>query len=71
VNTGLGPRHNHPNRGLDVYKLLGMGGRLVDENRQPTVTAQNADDPRVQQFRARKFRYENPQTQEVFQSLGQ
>jgi hypothetical protein len=23
-----------------------------------------------QQFRARKFRYQNPQTQEVFQNLG-
>jgi hypothetical protein len=24
----------------------------------------------VQQFRARKFRYQNPQTQEAFQNLG-
>jgi hypothetical protein len=50
-------------RGLDVYLLLGRHGRLT-----PPVTDPSA--PGVQQFRARKFRYQNPQTQEVFQNLG-
>jgi hypothetical protein len=51
------------NRGLDVYLLLGRHGRLT-----PPVT--DPDAPGVQQYRARKFRYQNPQTQEVFQNLG-
>jgi hypothetical protein len=58
-------------RGLDVYLLLGQHGRLVDEAGVPAVTAGDTDEsPGVQQFRARKFRYQNPQTQEVFQNLG-
>jgi hypothetical protein len=51
------------NRGLDVYMLVGRHGRLT-----PPVTDPNA--PGVQHYRARKFRYQNPQTQEVFQNLG-
>jgi hypothetical protein len=58
------------NRGLDVYLLLGQHGRLVDESGNPTVTAANANEPSVQQYRARKFRYQNPQTQDTFQALG-
>lgn len=50
-------------RGFDSYLLLGQNGRLV-----PTVTDPSA--PGVQQFRARKFRYMNPQTQEAFQGVG-
>jgi hypothetical protein len=58
-------------RGLDVYLLLGQHGRLVDEPGVPAVTAGETDEtPGVQQYRARKFRYQNPQTQEVFQNLG-
>jgi hypothetical protein len=58
-------------RGLDVYLLLGQHGRLVEEPGIPAVTAGETDaTPGVQQYRARKFRYQNPQTQEVFQNLG-
>ncbi|MDQ3670781.1 MAG: hypothetical protein M3377_10960 [Actinomycetota bacterium] len=56
-------------RGFDVYMLLGMHGRLVDDEGNPTVTAQNANRPNVQQFKARKFRYQNPQTQDTFQTV--
>ncbi|MDQ3991766.1 MAG: hypothetical protein M3245_05600 [Actinomycetota bacterium] len=58
------------NRGLDVYLLLGRNGRLVDDEGNPTVTADNAGARNVKQYRARKFRYTNPQTQEVQQNLG-
>ncbi|MDP8955622.1 MAG: hypothetical protein M3N24_01485 [Actinomycetota bacterium] len=58
-------------RGFDVYLLLGMNGRLVDEEGNPTVTSvEQQDDPNVQQFRGRKVRYTNPQTQDTFQALG-
>jgi hypothetical protein len=57
-------------RGLDVYKLLGQHGRLVDEAGNPTVTATNANEPQTQHYKARKFRYTNPQTQDTFQALG-
>lgn len=50
-------------RGLDVYLLLGRNDRLT-----PVVTDPNESG--VQQFRARHFRYQNPQTQEVFQNLA-
>jgi hypothetical protein len=52
-----------PPRGLDVYKILLPDG-------QQTPEAGDAPDPNDRQFRARKFRYQNPQTQEVFQNLG-
>jgi hypothetical protein len=59
------------NRGLDVYLLLGQRGRLVDETGAPAVTAGETErTPGVQQYRARKFRYQNPQTQDTFQALG-
>lgn len=51
------------NRGLDVYMLVGRHGRLSPEVTDPTASG-------AQQYRARKFRYQNPQTQEVFQNLG-
>ncbi len=58
-------------RGLDVYRLLGEHGRLVGESGAPTVTAgENDQTPGVQQYRARKSRYQNPQTQEASQNLG-
>jgi hypothetical protein len=57
-------------RGFDVYKLLGTHGRLVDDEGNPTVTAENASTPQAQQYRARKFRYQNPQTQDTFMALG-
>lgn len=59
------------NRGLDVYMLVGLNGRLVDrETGLPTVTAQNANRPQVQQFRGRKVRYMNPQTQDTFHNTS-
>ena len=59
------------NRGLDVYKLIGVRGQLVDRNGNPTVTSPTQQkQANVQQFRARKFRYTNPQTQDTFQALG-
>jgi hypothetical protein len=57
-------------RGLDVYKLLGVQGRLADEEGNPTVTAANVDDRNVQHFRGRKVRYMNPQTQDTFQDTS-
>jgi hypothetical protein len=58
-------------RGLDVYLLLGQHGRLVDEPGVPAVTAGETEEtPGVQQYRARKFHHQNPQTQEEFQNLG-
>ncbi len=70
VSSGLPSGGRPGNRGLDIYLLLGRQGRLVDDEGNPAVTATNVDDPSVQQYRARKFRYQNPQTQEVFQNLG-
>ena len=58
-------------RGFDVFHLLGQDGRLVDRNGQPAVTpGENERSPGVQQFGSRKFRYMNPQTQEVSQGQG-
>ena len=60
------------NRGLDVYMLVGENGRLVDRNTgMPTVTtAQEANRPNVQQFKGRKVRYMNPQTQDTFHNVS-
>jgi hypothetical protein len=59
------------NRGLDIYLLLGRNGRLVDrQTGLPEVTAQNAGHPSVQQFKGRKIRYMNPQTQDTFQNTS-
>jgi hypothetical protein len=72
ASSGLpSPPARPGNRGLDVYLLLGQHGRLVDESGAPAVGPGETDaTPGVQQYRARKFRYQNPQTQEVFQNLG-
>jgi hypothetical protein len=50
-------------RGLDVYKIL-----LPKGEQTPDVTDTPSADDR--QFRARKFRYQNPQTQDTFQCVG-
>jgi hypothetical protein len=71
ASSGLTSAGRPGNRGLDIYLLLGQHGRLVDEPGVAAVTAGETEQtPGVQQFRARKFRYQNPQTQEVFQNLG-
>jgi hypothetical protein len=57
ASSGLPSATRPGNRGLDVYSLLGSHGRLV-----PPVTDPSA--PGVQQFRARKLPYQNPQTQD-------
>lgn len=61
------------NRGLDVYMLIGRNGRLVDRDTGlPTVTTQQeASRPNVSQFKGRKVRYMNPQTQDQNVSHGQ
>jgi len=61
------------NRGLDVYMLIGRNGRLVDRDTGlPTVTTQQqANRPNVSQFKGRKVRYMNPQTQDRNVSHGQ
>jgi hypothetical protein len=58
VSSGIPSATRPGNRGLDVYFLLGRRARLV-----PPVTDPSA--PGVRQFRAEKFKYQNPQTQEV------
>ena len=63
ASSGLPSAARPGNRGLDVYMLLGRHGRLT-----PPVT--DPDGPGVGQFRARHFRYQNPQTQERFQTVG-
>ncbi len=51
------------NRGFDVYKvLLPRGARTPEITHEPTS--------RDQQFKARHFRYTNPQTQETYQCVG-
>jgi hypothetical protein len=52
-----------PPRGLDVYKILLPGS-------EQTPQAGDMPDAHDRQFTARKFRYQNPQTQQVFQNLG-
>ena len=63
ASSGLPSATRPGNRGLDVYMLLGRHGRLT-----PPVT--DPDAPGVRQYRARHFRYQNPQTQERFQTVG-
>jgi len=71
ANGGLGRPHNPGGRGFDVYKLLTKGGRLVDENGVPTFGPDDdPDDPSVQEYRARKQPYSNPQTQDTSQKVG-
>ena len=71
ANGGLGRPHNPGGRGFDVYKLLTKGGRLVDDNGNPTFgEGDDPNDPTVQEYRARKQPYSNPQTQDTFQRVG-
>ncbi|HVM11486.1 MAG TPA: hypothetical protein VM638_03285 [Actinomycetota bacterium] len=71
ANGGLGRPHNPGGRGFDVYKLLTKNGRLVDANGNPTFGAgDNASDPRVKEYMARKQPYSNPQTQDTNQKVG-
>jgi hypothetical protein len=70
ANGGLGRPHNPGGRGFDVYKLLARNGRLVDENGDPTF--RQGDDPNgpgVQAYKARKWSYSNPQTQDTNQKV--
>ena len=63
ANGGLGRPHNPGGRGFDVYKLLGQNGRLVEQDGSPSFDGD--DDPAdAQEFRARKWSYSNPQTQD-------
>jgi len=68
ANGGLGRPHNPGGRGFDVYKLLTKGGKLLDDNGNPTFTVgDDPNDPNVQEFKARKQPYQNPQTQDTNQ----
>ena len=68
ANGGLGRPHNPGGRGFDVYKLLTIGGRLVGGDGSPTFGEDDdAEDPRAQEFKARKQPYSNPQTQDTNQ----
>ena len=70
ANGGLGRPHNPGGRGFDVYKLLTRGGKLLDEEGNPTfVQGDDPNDPNVQEYRARKHSYQNPQTQDTFQKV--
>ena len=71
ANGGLGRAHNPGGRGFDVYKLLSRNGRLVDDEGNPTF--RQGDDPNaagVQEYRARKLPYQNPQTQDTYATVG-
>ena len=71
ANGGLGRPHNPGGRGFDVYKLLGRNGRLVDAEGKPTFGAgDDPDDPGVQEYKARKQPYSNPQTQDTNGKVG-
>ena len=71
ANGGLGRPHNPGGRGFDVYKLLSRNGRLVDDTGAPTFQAgDDPDDPSVQEYKARKQPYSNPQTQDTFLKVG-
>jgi hypothetical protein len=70
ANGGLGRPHNPGGRGLDVYKLLTVGGRLLDDAGMPTFGAGDSPTaPTTKEFKARKHPYQNPQTQDTFQKL--
>lgn len=70
ANGGLGRPHNPGGRGFDVYKLLTQGGKLLDASGNPTFdTGDDPNDPTVQEFKARKHPYQNPQTQDTFQKV--
>ena len=67
VNGGLqraaGGSGQPTQRGFDVFKILLPDGKDLGDDTSPTDTYD-------QQFRARKHRYMNPQTQERFQGTG-
>ncbi len=66
ANGGLGRPHNPGGRGFDVYKLLSRNGRLVDAEGKPTFgPGDDPNDPSVQEYKARKQPYSNPQTQDT------
>ncbi len=68
ANGGLGRPHNPGGRGFDVYKLLTIGGKLLDADGNATFgSGDDEDDPRAQEFKARKQPYSNPQTQDTNQ----
>lgn len=68
ANSGLGRAHNPGGRGFDVYKLLTIGGQLVDGDGNPTFGAgDDPNDPRAKPFMTRKQPYSNPQTQDTRQ----
>ncbi len=70
ANGGLGRPHNPGGRGFDVYKLLTKGGKLLDANGNPTfTTGDDPSAPTVQEYRARKQPYQNPQTQDTNQKV--
>ena len=71
ANGGLGRPTNPGGRGFDVYKLLTRNGRLVDDEGNPTF--EQGDDPNaagVQEYKARKLPYQNPQTQDTYATVG-
>ncbi|HWH28474.1 MAG TPA: hypothetical protein VNU26_05850, partial [Mycobacteriales bacterium] len=71
ANGGLGRPHNPGGRGLDVYKLLTVGGRLVDADGNPTFgPGDDPNGPGVQAFSARRWPYSNPQTQDTNQKAA-
>ncbi len=71
ANGGLGRPNNPGGRGFDVYKLLMKNGRLVDASGNPTFgSGDKATDPGVQEYKARKQPYSNPQTQDTNGKVG-
>ena len=71
ANGGLGRPHNPGGRGFDVYKLLSRGGKLLDADGNPTFSAgDDPNDPAVKEYKARKFPYQNPQTQDTLHIIG-
>lgn len=71
ANGGLGRPHNPGGRGFDVFKLLSRNGRLLDASGNPTFGAgDDPEDPTVQEYRARKQPYSNPQTQDTLHKVG-
>jgi hypothetical protein len=68
ANGGLGRGPRNPGgRGLDVYKLLTIGGDLVDADGNPTFGAgDNPNDQGAKEYATRDQSYSNPQTQDGY-----